>query len=213
MDVMPYSGVPVHKIKIVFKAACALRHRNPQTEDIVRTTGSGVDREVVSAIIEGALRLLPPDRSGEGEFLRREKEAIRAAHANAAEHAFVQAIKEYYQGGMRDEYQQKKDIRQAVDNGVENIIKLTPDIMFDTPAEFNGKQICWMEFKNTFGFRKNPFIHKNHIKQVKRYRDALGPGVIVYGLGYEQNLFHIEGVGCYREADVLSAIGKGPPLS
>ncbi|PIA96302.1 hypothetical protein CB0940_10225 [Cercospora beticola] len=209
MDALPYSGIPAHKIKIIFQAACARRHRNPQIEDIIRTTGTDVDREVVSAILEGALRLLPPDRSEEGDSLRREKEAIRAAHANAAEHSFVQAIKECYQGGMRDESQQKKDIRQAIDNGVENIINLTPDIMFDTPAEFNGKQICWMEFKNTFGFRKNPFIHRKHIKQVKRYRDALGPGVIVYRLGYEQNLFQIEGVGCYRETDVLSAIGKG----
>lgn len=61
MDALPYSGIPAHNIKIIFQAACAHRHRNPQMEDIIRTTGTDVDREVVSAILEGALRLLPPE--------------------------------------------------------------------------------------------------------------------------------------------------------
>lgn len=61
-----YSGIPTAVIKPIFKAACALRYYNPTVGDLVRSTISTLDEQILGSILEGALRLLPPDESPKG---------------------------------------------------------------------------------------------------------------------------------------------------
>lgn len=42
-------------------------------------------------------------------------------------------------------------------------------------------------------------IYSKNLKQLRRYRAALGEEMVVYKLGYEQDLFDIDEVSYYRE--------------
>lgn len=196
-----YKGVPSSQVKLVFQTACKLKRSGPTPEDVIRATGTALSVDVVSAILEGALRLLPVDRSPQGDADRRAKMALKAAHAAAAERAFVDVVRSLNHR-LKDEEQQKREINDALERDIAGVIRFTPDIRFVAPTLLCGKACSWVEYKNSFGFKKNPMIHSKHVKQLRRYRSEFGEGMIVYKLGYEQDLFDIDGVSCYREAEV-----------
>lgn len=102
-----------------------------------------------------------------------------------------------------NEAEQKQRIRKALDNGFQPV-RSTPDILFLQPVHFHGKECRWIEYKNTFGFKKNPFVHSSHRKQLKRYVQDFGAGIIVYKLGFEEKLLNIEGVDYVGEMDVIT---------
>ena len=57
-----------------------------------------------------------------------------------------------------------------------------------------------------FEFKSNPFVHAKHKAQLRRYAEKFGVGMAVDKLGYERDLFYIDGVKVQREAEVLQGI-------
>jgi hypothetical protein len=66
----------------------------------------------------------------------------------------------------------------------------------------------WVEYKNMFGFKSNPYVHGKIKKQLKRYTETFGNGMVVFKLGYESEHLSIEGLKVMREADVLQWVGS-----
>ena len=202
MAMSTYDGVNGSVIKSIFRTACLLRFSSPQVDNIISRTGTALDSNVVSAILEGALRLLPPNNTLEGTTTRKAIMALKAEQASAAEAGFVAEVKRVLPE-LSDEQQQKEQIRTAVENGAVAITKSTPDILFTEPTNTCGVMCKWIEYKNMFGFKSNPFVHKKHRAQLRRYVEVFGHGMVVYKLGYESGLFSIAGLKCYREAEIL----------
>jgi hypothetical protein len=196
-----YHGIPSSQIKPVFKAACYSRFQEPVAADIIRTTRTTLEPDIVAAILEGALRLLPVDSTPEGQRIRREKEQAKAEHARKAENDFVEHVRRL-QPAMLDETQQKQRILAAKESGSPLKLLATPDILFDEPTEINGAACHWIEYKNMFGFKQNPFVQQKIKQQCRRYASLFGAGIIIYRLGFEVRLLDIEGVRVMRERDV-----------
>ena len=203
----PYTGVPTTQIRPVFRTACKQRFGRVSAESVIAMTGTTLDPDVVSAILEGALRLLPPDGSIEGQERRKQEMAHKAAHALRAESAFVDQVRRL-QPLLQDESQQKERIKAALEDGRSDAIRSTPDILFDHPTNLYGRSCRWVEYKNTFGFKSNPFVHQKHKKQLRKYVATFGPGMVVYKLGFEHGLFQIDGLSCFREQEVIEWIGQ-----
>jgi hypothetical protein len=87
-----YTGIPAKDVKQIFSAALQLRFAGPDASCIIAKTGTKVQPEVVAAILEGALRLLPPGNSMNGQRLRREIAAEKLRHSAAAELHFATHI-------------------------------------------------------------------------------------------------------------------------
>jgi hypothetical protein len=204
-----YTGVASETIKPVFQTALRLRHRKPSTSDVISKTGTSLKPSIVSAIVQGALRLLPVDASAEGKAARKAEEEARALAALEAETALVELMRQV-QPAMLDEVQQRDQHRLARESGAAPApLGSTPDILFLEPMLAGGTPCCWIEYKNGFGFKKNPFVYGKMRKQCARYAATLGPGIVVFKLGYERDLLSgVEGVRCFREADLLSLIGQ-----
>jgi hypothetical protein len=202
-----YRGIPSSQIKPVFKAACYSRFREPVAADIIRTTRTTLEPDIVAAILEGALRLLPVDTTPEGQQTRREKERAKAEHAQKAENDFVEQVRRL-QPAMLDETQQKQRILAARESGSPLEIRATPDVLFHEPTEINGAVCHWIEYKNMFGFKQNPFVHSKIEQQCRRYASLFGTGIIVYRLGFEVRLLDVEGVHVMHERDVSFWIGQ-----
>jgi hypothetical protein len=196
-----YRGIPSSQIKPVFKAACYSRFREPVAADIIRTTGTTLEPDVVAAILEGALRLVPVDSTPEGQQIRREKERAKAEQAQKAENDFVAQVRRL-QPAMLDETQQKQRILAAKESGSPLGILATPDILFIVPTEINGADCHWIEYKNMFGFKQNPFVQSKIKQQCRKYASLFGAGIIVYRLGFETRLLDIEGVRVMHERDI-----------
>lgn len=62
----------------------------------------------------------------------------------------------------------------------------TPDILFNEPILINGKQVNWIDYKAYVGVH-GTFIMDKIAKQSKRYRQAYGPGAIVFGGGFSKS--------------------------
>ncbi|KAG8629827.1 hypothetical protein KVT40_001446 [Elsinoe batatas] len=179
-----YPGISSAIVKQVFYTAMRMRYQSPTAEKIQLETKTSLDLDIVAAILEGALRVLPPDNSAQGtSFIH----LLR--HAGLA---------------LKDEGQQKRDIKQQIEAGHEDVATITPDVLFLSPTEVCGRTVKWIEYKDMFGFKKNPFIHKKHVKQVRRYKDQFGDGMIVYKLGFEEKHIVQEGVHCFLEAEIIS---------
>ena len=97
--------------------------------DTITRIRTNLDVDIVGAILEGALRLHPPDHTLEGTTLRKAKMAVKAEEAAMAEAAFVANLKGY-QPQLLDENQQKERVRAALDNGALDVTRYTPDILF-----------------------------------------------------------------------------------
>jgi hypothetical protein len=194
-------------IKPVFQAACRIRFANPTVEDVVRLTRTSLAASIVSAILEGARRLLPPDNSPEGQDLRRAEMAKKALQAFEAETAFTVQLQKFQPLSMTEE-QQKESIRIKSEAGLVNLVKATPDLLFLETTSLCGFRTNWIEYKNMFGFKSNPFVHAKIKKQLKRYTEIYGDGMVVFKLGYESEHLNIEGLRVMREAEVLHWLGS-----
>lgn len=105
---------------------------------------------------------------------------------------------------MMDEMQQKQKMRESVENEVILRTTLTPDVLFESPTMVHGIPCNWIEYKDTFGFKQNPFMHKQHLKQFRKYANTFGSGMVVYSLGFQSELLCIKGVTCFREAEIIN---------
>lgn len=197
-----YDGIPAGWVKPVFQTACRIRSANPTVEGLIRLTRTTLDPPIVSAILEGARRLLPPDNSPEGQNTRRVEMAMKALQALEAETAFVVQLQRFQPRSMTEE-QQNESIRLKIEAGSANVVKATPDMLFLEPTWLCGHRTNWVEYKNMFGFKSNPYVHSKIKKQLKRYIDTFGNGMVVFKLGYESDHLSIEGLKVRREVDVL----------
>ena len=177
----------------VYATAIKLRFKQPTVDDILRRTKTELERQIVSALISAALRLLPIDNTPYGIALRTEKHQVKAAEAKFAEDSFCVALSRC---GL-------KYIRESQQQGETS----TPDIRFENPTIICGHLCFWLEFKNYFGFRKNPFVASKNKKQFQRYATQIGPGAVVYKLGFETGHVDIDGVMTFREREVLRDLG------
>ena len=64
---------------------------------------------------------------------------------------------------------------------------LTPDILLLQDLYINNNKINWIDAKNYYG-ANTVLIKKNLKKQIDKYNDKLGPGAIVFNLGYSSKL-------------------------
>ncbi|KAJ5547544.1 hypothetical protein N7513_004778 [Penicillium frequentans] len=136
--------------------ACHLRFKKPDVNMLLRYIDTQLDHMVISALIEAALRLLPPDDTPEGRFEAKERMQQKMERAHLQEVAFVDQVRDYgYQ--LLTESEQKK-----------SQLGSTPDIRFLEPVSIHGNLCHWIEFKNYFGFKSNPFIAAKNKKQLKR---------------------------------------------
>jgi len=70
-----------------------------------------------------------------------------------------------------------------VDNGGGAALsKLTPDILVDGALRVNGREVRWMDAKNSFGGTSRTLARKT-LAQARKYVDEFGPGAVVYALG------------------------------
>lgn len=88
-----YNGVSSEEVRRVFKAAHVRRFSRPDANTIVEITGTSLDLGIVSAIVEGALRVLPPDKSTDGQERQKQEMALKAAYAFRAENASVNSVR------------------------------------------------------------------------------------------------------------------------
>ncbi|RFU24762.1 hypothetical protein B7463_g11576, partial [Scytalidium lignicola] len=152
-----------------------------------------IDHKIISELIRAALRLLPADDTLEGVTARREKERLRAAEALLAEQEFCEDFRRLGYDFVNQDQQQGK-------------FTITPDLRFNKPTLICGHMCYWLEFKDFFGFRKNPFVENKNKKQLRKYAAEIGPGAIVYKLGFEIGHINIEGVKSLREQEVRQSL-------
>jgi len=159
-------------------------------DDILRKTKTELDITIVSSLISAALRNLPIDNTPQGLALRTEKHRIKRAESQQAEDAFCMELSRLGHVYLREQHQQ-------------GVGAVTPDVRFETPIPICGHLCLWIEYKNYFGFRSNPFIAAQNKKQYQRYATQIGPGAVVYKLGFETGHVDIDGVMTFREKEVL----------
>jgi len=78
----------------------------------------------------------------------------------------------------------KKDIKYFTENDLRagTVEGKTPDFLLLEPMDWHGDQYNWIESKASFG---DEYIHrKNHGKQVSKYVELYGQGILVYWYGY-----------------------------
>jgi len=188
-----YHGVNPTTITSVYACALRQRFRKPTPESIIRQTGTDLDHAIVSSLISAALRLLPADKTPEGVAVRVERDKARAAEAKAAERAFYADFSRFGYRCMCEDEQRGLSV-------------LTPDILFDEPTLICGHLCQWLEYKSFFGFRRNPFVGPSNKKQFRKYTEQLGPGAVVYALGFELGHIDIEGVKAFREKEIRQSL-------
>ena len=192
-----YTGVPRSAIMPVFKMACHLRFIGPDVDVLLGRIDTQLDRTVVSALIEAALRLLPPDDTIEGRLEAKERMQQKIERALFYEMAFIDQTRGLGYRLLTEQEQKKLDLRP------------TPDIRFLEPILVHGHLCHWIEYKSYFGFKANPFIASKEKKQFKKYASELGSGAVVYKLGFEVDYIVVPGIRLFREAEVLHFMG-GP---
>jgi hypothetical protein len=57
----------------------------------------------------------------------------------------------------------------------------TPDCLLENPVLYDGKKICWIESKASFG--DNDEFRRNTHKQLEPYTHLFGPGLVIYWIG------------------------------
>ncbi len=180
----------LHRSIIAPVFACAVRHRyaQPTVDILVRQTKTILDHAIVSALLAAALRLLPVDNSTQGVAIRMEKDRMRAAEAKRAERAFLADFDRLGYDFVGEDEQRGTS-------------SSNPDIRFNKPTLICGHLCWWVECKNFFGFRANPYVAQSNKKQFMKYEMQIGPGAVVYKLGYETGHVDLEGVRGFREQD------------
>lgn len=132
--------------------------------------------------------------------------AKKALQALIAETAFIAQLQKFQPLSMTEE-QQNESIRIKAEAGSVNLVRATPDLLFTKTTQLCGFRTNWVEYKNMFGFKSNPFVHGKIKKQLKRYTEIYGDGMVVFKLGYESEHLNIEGLRVMREAEVLQWLG------
>lgn len=189
--VTPYIGVPREEVAPVFKKACYLRFKKPDVDMLLQHVNTRLDRAIVSALIEAALRLLPPAETLEGKIEAAKAMQKKAESAQLAEASFVDRVRSSGHQFLTENEQKALQLRP------------TPDIRFSEPVMIDGRLCYWLEYKNFFGFRSNPFLASKTKKQLKNYASCLGPGAVVYKLGFEIGHIVETGIHLFREAEAL----------
>jgi hypothetical protein len=108
-----------------------------------------------------------------------------------------------YRAAEHTEQQQNESNRVRTEAGLVNVVKATPDSLFSKATSLCGFCTKWVEYKNKFGLKSNPYVHGRIKKQPKRYPEAFGDGMVVFNLGYELEHLSIESWKVMREANVL----------
>ncbi|GAD92764.1 hypothetical protein PVAR5_1360 [Paecilomyces variotii No. 5] len=211
-----YNGVPSAAVGEVFSLALEFRRMKPTVDVIVKVTKTELDREIVSSLIEAALRLLPPATTPQGIKEQQEISRRKGELSRRAENEFIDALrkrrllflteKEQQKGQGRGDREEETKEKKKKKKKKQQMSAPTPDIRFKSPVDISGHTCLWLEYKNFFGFRKNPFVAKKNRKQLGRYATEIGPGAVVYRLGYEMGHLDIEGVRVFRQSDLLAQL-------
>lgn len=193
----PYVGISSAEIQRVYSMALRFRFTSPTADTIINKTRTSLDAEIVASLIEAAVRLIPADNSPQGLQLRQEKNKQKNERAKLAESTLIAALPA---GPWLDEDQQNK-----------LALSPTPDVRFSKPTIVFGVECHWIEYKNFFGFKKNPFVASKNKRQYRKYVTELGPGIVVYRLGFEVGLLDIngvpiDGVRIFREKEFLTCL-------
>ena len=107
-NMISYNGIPAAVIKPVFQAACQTRFANSTVKDLIRLTRAWLDSSIVSATLEGARRLLPPDNSPEGQNLRKVEMANKALQTLVVETNVIAQLQKFQPLSMLTEQQQNE---------------------------------------------------------------------------------------------------------
>ena len=75
----------------------------------------------------------------------------------------------------------EQDIGFRTENDLRGVYEKTPDTLLDEPMMYEGRKIFWIESKASFG--DNTEFKYNCRKQLVRYTEMFGPGVVVYWVG------------------------------
>ncbi|KAJ9299063.1 hypothetical protein DTO271G3_3305 [Paecilomyces variotii] len=191
-----YNGITSTAVGKVFSLALQYKHMNPSIDVITRLSKTNLDGDIVSCLIEAALRLLPPPTTPEGIKKQQELSERKRKLAQKAENEFIDALRKKGYGFLTEKEQQKKGQKSGV----------TPDVRFKDPVNISGHDCSWLEYKNFFGFRQNPFIATKNKKQFRKYLSEMGPGAVVYKFGYETGHLDMDGVKAFRESDLLAQL-------
>lgn len=163
------------------------------------TSRKTVDTDIIRSIIEAATRLVPSDNTVDGSKARRQRERERAERARRAEGNFVQSFRRGRLRFTTENEQKKRAISQ------DRLLSVTLDI-FTGPVVIDGHSCLWIEYKHYFGFRENPYVAASEKRQAQKYARQIGPGVMVYALGFEQEHLYIDSVKVIRETDVVQEL-------
>lgn len=180
-----YLGLDRSVIAPVFAFAVRHRRQKPTVDVIIRRTKTALDNAIVSALLAAALRMLPADKTPQGVA----KRIVRQAEAKSAEDAFVAGFDRLAYDYVTEDEQK-------------GLSTMTPDIRFSKLTLVCGHPCLWLEYKDFFGFRANPYVARSNKKQFRRYANEIGPGAVIYKLGFETGHFDIEGVRLFHEKEV-----------
>lgn len=192
----PYFGLPRSMVKPVFEMACRLRFMKIDVEMLLKYVDTKLDHEVVSYLVEAALRLVPPNKTLEDASEARMKMIQKAGRASFNEKNFVNQFRALGYEFLTEDEQKKLQIQP------------TPDIRFYEPVMLSRQWCYWVEYKSYFGFSENPHINSKDSKQFKKYATKLGPGAVVYKLGYEMEHITVQDVTFHRETEFLDYLRR-----
>lgn len=100
-----------------------------------------------------------------------------AADANRREANFISFLRDDLGIALKT---QADLLEEAVKKGIRPI---TPDALFLSPVQINGRAAHWIDFKSYCG-SSIPFLSRSTALQCAKYQDAFGPGFIVYEHGF-----------------------------
>ncbi len=85
-----------------------------------------------------------------------------------------------------------QNIGFRTESDLRGVYEKTPDALLDEPMLFEGRKVCWVESKASFG--DNTEFRYNSRKQLIPYTKMFGPGIVVYWVGKLDDLECPEGV-------------------
>lgn len=115
--------LPRDAVMSIFRMACRLRFMKPDVDTLLRHINTQLDHMIVAALIEAALRLLPPDNTPEGK----ERLQKKMRDAQLAENSFTDQIRAMDYRFFTESEQKERNLQP------------TPDIRFLEPVSIHGK--------------------------------------------------------------------------
>ena len=177
--------------------ACNLRHYNLNVQLIREKSKSTLDDTVIAALIHAAERLNSLNENVEQARERAENQRQRSQLAQVAEDSFAERV-----ASKGYSFEREADQR-AVMMSTTGRMMATPDIRFRSPILICGFGCAWLECKHYFGFPANPFIAAKEKRQMKRYITEIGPGALVYAVGFQFDYPNIKGLAVFRAEELL----------